>query len=340
MRGLLKFADAIFEVLDSKLSAMSAAFSGELARVAKSVSDISLKEGPAGPAGRDGVDGKDGEPGLNGKDGRDGVDGAAGKDGEPGAAGKDGRDGIDGKDGAPGVDGKDGAPGLAGKDGAPGRDGADGAPGDNGKDGAPGIDGKAGIDGKDGAPGLIGERGLDGRDGRDGKDGAAGRDAAQLDPIPGIDQDRSYARGTWARHAGGLWMAARDTKGMDGWECVVEGVASAGFLESTDGRNWTYRSVMSSGATKDAVIQFPTMIHRGIWAAGDYERGDCVTRDGGTWHCVVDKTDQKPGDSKDWQLIVRKGQAVEGKPGKDGKDADVEAIVRRVLEELRKRGKA
>ncbi len=50
--------------------------------------DVTVVEGPPGPAGKDG---------LNGRDGRDGINGINGRDGLPGIDGRDGKDGTNGK---------------------------------------------------------------------------------------------------------------------------------------------------------------------------------------------------------------------------------------------------
>lgn len=44
-----------------------------------------------------------------------------------------------------------------------------------------------------------------------------------------------------------------------------------------------------------------------------YSRGSVVTKDGSSWIAIVDRTDRIPGESSDWQLMVR--------CGRDGRDA-------------------
>lgn len=304
------------------------------------------KDGAPGPRGEKGDRGDDGAPGKNGLDGANGKDGVNGKDGAPGVNGKDGVDGkngVDGKDGAkgdPGVDGKDGAPGVDGRNGADGKNGIDGKDGANGKDGrdgvdgkdgAPGVNGKDGLNGKDGDPGARGEKGdpgrdgKDGRDGRDGKDGAdglQGEDALEIDVLPKIDEQRSYPRGTWARHRKGLWRAAANTDGMRGWECVVGGVAEI-QVEQREERKFVVTLALSDGDPIVKEFDLPVMIHRGVYRpATQYLRGDNVTYGGSVWLALVDYPTKAPGDATDgkdgtpqqWQLIVKKGA-----PGKDAK---------------------
>ena len=50
--------------------------------------DITVIEGPPGPAGKDGINGRDGKDGTNGINGRDGLPGIDGRDGKDGAPGK------------------------------------------------------------------------------------------------------------------------------------------------------------------------------------------------------------------------------------------------------------
>ncbi|ECM5623126.1 phage gp6-like head-tail connector protein, partial [Salmonella enterica subsp. enterica] len=58
-----------------------------------------------------------------------------------------------------------------------------------------------------------------------GRDGEDGRDALSLEILPFIDEGKSYPRGSYATHNGGLWRAYEKTHGMRGWECLVDGVA-------------------------------------------------------------------------------------------------------------------
>lgn len=192
---------------------------------------------------------------------------------------------------------------LAGKDGRDGVDGKDGAPGVEGKDGAPGVDGKDGQDG---------------RDGRDGKDGRDGLDALDLTVLPAIDEGKSYSRGTWASHKGGLWVARRSTQGMEGWECVVSGVASieAGF--KTD-RDFEVLITMSDGSHSRTGKHLPVMLDRGVYRPGmDAKEGDCVSFGGSLWVAQRDTQDKPGTDDSGWRLAVKKGR--DGKDGTNGRD--------------------
>jgi integrin beta 3 len=57
--------------------------------------------------------------------------------------------------------------------------------------------------------------------------------------------------------------------------------------------------------------------YRGPWKHDEeYCLDDMVSRDSSGWVCTVEATKRKPGDSKDWQLFVRKGR--DGKDGERG----------------------
>lgn len=277
------------EFLDKALGGVRAQIEALEAKVA------AIPAGPAGPAGPEGPAGKDGAPGPGGERGERGEKGDPGQDGAPG------RDGVNGKDGAPGADG---APGPQGERGEKGLDGAPGRDGTDGKDGAPGAAGKDGAPGRDGA---------DGAPGLNGKDGAPGRDAIDLEILPAIDEAKVYARGTYARHAGGLWRAFETTAGLKGWECIVAGVAGLDVAISDDSRTVTVRLGVTGGEVVEKTFAIPAMIYRGVWREGEHRAGDVATWAGSAWHCNETTTD-KPGTSSAWRLMV--------KSGRDGKDFD------------------
>ncbi|CAH0650533.1 MULTISPECIES: phage portal protein [unclassified Pseudomonas] len=150
------------------------------------------------------------------------------------------------------------------------------------------------------------------------KDGDPGRDALQLEILPEIDAEKSYVRGTYAKHLGGLWRSFERTSGMKGWECIVEGVGAAAVEQAGD-RGFELALVLSSGAEVRKKLELPVMIYRGVFSAGDYLPGDTVTWAGSLWHCD-ESTCDKPGEpgSKGWRLAVKRGR--DGKNGTNGKD--------------------
>ncbi len=322
---LAKHVSAAVEPLAQRLKSMPAPAVGEKGEPGQ--------DGHAGEPGQDGQKGDRGEPGIQGPQGEPGRDGAAGKDGAPGkdgeqgppgnpgdmgSKGEPGRDGADGKDGVAGEKGEQGAPGDTGAAGAPGEPGSDGV---HGKDGAPGKDGAQGLPGDDGFPGAPGEPG---RDGRDGKEGPAGRDALHIDVLDSIDELRSYARGTYARHRGGLIRAVRKTDPIAddvaeaGWQILLDPVVDIEAVQSeSDARVFVLRTVTAFGRGAPKTFRLPVMVYRGIFVDGkQYDCGDTTTWGGSLWHCDEPTTD-KPGEgSKAWRLAAKRGR--DGKDGKDG----------------------
>ena len=196
-----------------------------------------------------------------------------------------------GPTGEKGIDGAQGAPGLDGKDGANGRDGVDGAdglPGEKGEPGAPGAPGERGPEGPEGKPGRDGRDGLPGVQGEKGLDGKNGRD--------GVDG-----------------QAGKDGLGFD--DLAVEHDGERGFtLRFTRGDQ-----------VKSFSFTVPALIYRSVYREGAaYAKGDVVTWAGSAWACHA-ATTTKPGDgSKDWQLMVKRGDigkpGLAGAKGLDGKD--------------------
>jgi Collagen triple helix repeat (20 copies) len=249
-------------------------------------------QGPPGPQGEHGIAGPQGAPGINGKDGAIGERGIQGPQGERGEKGEPGEKGEIGLKGDNGLS-------IVGEPGQKGDPGRQGPMGDRGEPGLVGDRGEKGIDGKDGR---------DGRDGKDGKDGEHGRDVLDLEILPAIDPAKTYARGTFAKHAGGLVRM-----GLSGWDTVVDGVA--GFIIEQQGdRDFCFKAQLTSGAVSELLIHVPFLIYRDIHKDGtEYQRGDVVVADNSSWHCQKDGTKARPGNSPDWRLIARKGY-----PGKDG----------------------
>ena len=136
-----------------------------------------------------------------------------------------------------------------------------------------------------------------------------GRDALQLEIQPFIDEGKSYPRGSYATHNGGLWRAYEKTHGMRGWECIVDGVSAVDI--SMDGqRNFTVTVNRASGASEQKAFAIPAMVYRGVFKSGDeYLPGDTVTWAGSLWHCD-EITQDKPGEpgSKGWTLAAKRGR--------------------------------
>lgn len=205
----------------------------------------------------------------------------------------------------------------------------------NGKDGRDGVDGKDGISVKEEDVRLLVQRaveavpppinGTDGQDGQDGEPGPAGRDALDLNPIPAVEFGKSYPRGTWAYHGGGLIKAHRNTDPIvdngtsllaAGWELAVRGIADVTIVQPTATAPRSLLLVVNStDEVKRFDVKLPVLIYKEIWKAGEYEQGDAVTRGGSVW-IATKKTSAQPGQEpfEDWVLAV--------KHGRDGKDAE------------------
>jgi hypothetical protein len=118
---------------------------------------ITLPQGPPGPAGSQGppgVDGEAGAPGATGPQGATGAQGAQGPQGNDGPAGPQGLQGDTGPAGLPGPIGPQGPMGLQGLEGSPGQPGATGATGPAGATGATGPAGATGATGPQGDAGA------------------------------------------------------------------------------------------------------------------------------------------------------------------------------------------
>lgn len=142
-----------------------------------------------------------------------------------------------------------------------------------------------------------------------GKDGADGRDALTLEVLPFIDEEKSYPRGSYATHNGGLWRAYEKSHGMRGWECLVDGVAGID-IQHSEQRTFTLTVNRTSGTSETKSFDVPVMIYQGVFESGqEYLPGDTVTWGGSLWHCD-EQTQDKPGEagSKGWTLAAKRGR--------------------------------
>jgi len=142
-----------------------------------------------------------------------------------------------------------------------------------------------------------------------GKDGADGRDALTLEVLPFIYEEKSYPRGSYATHNGGLWRAYEKTHGMRGWECLVDGVSGID-IQHSEQRTFTLTVNRTSGTSETKSFDVPVMIYQGVFKSGqEYLPGDTVTWGGSLWHCD-EQTQDKPGEagSKGWTLAAKRGR--------------------------------
>jgi hypothetical protein len=204
------------------------------------------------------------------------------------------------------------------------------------KDGEKGDRGSDGLDGKDAEPVSLEEvrsmlselvqkaiaeipvpqNGLNGKD---------GRDALQLEILPAVDHSKSYPRNTYAKHAGGLIRAFRDTEPIDtheieksGWEVVQNGIAHEIEETSDDGRSIKRTTIYTSGKRYERDHKIAVLVYHGIYKSDrEYFRGDVVTWGGEAWHCNADNVKEEPryqhGGTSSWSMMVKRGR--------DGKDA-------------------
>lgn len=139
-----------------------------------------------------------------------------------------------------------------------------------------------------------------------------GRDALHLEILPGIDEAKTYARNTYAKHDGGLWRSFEQTSGMRGWECIVEGLKAVSVAQEGD-REFSVTLAKSSGAEVVQKIAMPIQIYKGVHRDGEkYDQYDNVTWAGSQWTSTKAENTDKPGSSDAWTLVV--------KAGRNGKD--------------------
>lgn len=144
--------------------------------------------------------------------------------------------------------------------------------------------------------------------------GSNGRDALAIELEPFIDEKKSYPRGTYATHKGGLWRSHEKTHGMRGWECIVDGVSGVDVKQENQ-RTFTISLERASGTLEVKSFDIPVTIYRDVFKSGtEYQPGDTVTWGGSMWHCNETTTD-KPGEpgSKGWTLAVKKGRDLRDK---------------------------
>lgn len=186
--------------------------------------------------------------------------------------------------------------------------------------------------------------GKDGKDGRDGRDGVDGK-TVSLDEITALVNDavadlpapRHVVSGYIDRN-GDLHHVLSDgtdvsfgkvvgRDGVDGKDAKGEaGQNGKDGKDGKDGLGFKDMSVTFDGE-RDLVFKFvleerveelaltiPFMIYRGVWKAGEYKRGDTITRDGSLYVAIRD-TDAQPGTVESgWQLAAKRGR--------DGRDLE------------------
>lgn len=139
-------------------------------------------------------------------------------------------------------------------------------------------------------------------------DGRDGLDALDIDILPAINDLKAYPRGVYATHNGGLWRSFKQTDGMDGWECIVDGVKDIN-IEYDGERSFTISTVKASGKVSEKSFDTPMVIDRGTFKDGaGYKKFDGVTFGGSFWIAQKDAPEGKPGGSDDFRLSVKRGR--------------------------------
>ncbi len=155
---------------------------------------------------------------------------------------------------------------------------------------------------------------------KDGDRGEPGKDATDIHILPAIDFEKSYPRGTWAHHNGGLYKSHANTMGERGWDCIINGIAAIDVDKSGD-REITVKITDSRGEQVVKTFSTHDVIYRGIYDEkkdASYSEGDMVTCGGSVWHCMSNNPG-RPGDAnQNWKLAVKRGQ--NGKDGRNGID--------------------
>lgn len=139
-----------------------------------------------------------------------------------------------------------------------------------------------------------------------------GRDAIDLEILPGIDETKQYARGTYATHRGGLWKSYERTNGLRGWECIVDGIDAVSVTQDAV-REFSVTLAKSSGAEVIRKFTLPIQVYQGVHQDGKaYDEHDTTTWGGSQWLSKKADNTDKPGSSDAWTLVV--------KAGRNGKD--------------------
>jgi hypothetical protein len=150
----------------------------------------------------------------------------------------------------------------------------------------------------------------------DGKDGAPGRDALQIEVLDGIDEQRSYPRGTFATLRGGLVRSFRATDPLphdgnlerSGWHVVTRGLDDISIGLDDDLRTVKIKMACTDGRLVEETFSVPAMVYRGVYERGSHQKGDAVTWGGSVWVARRDTSEPPKGPSDDWVLAVKRGK--------------------------------
>lgn len=152
------------------------------------------------------------------------------------------------------------------------------------------------------------------------RDGQDGKDALEVEIIPAIHATRSYQRGTWAQHEGGIWRAVRDTDPLDGdaakagWAVLVRGVQDIEVHQIADGVI-AVKTKLTGGVDSITKVDMGGLYYKEVWTEQEYQKNASVTWGGSLW-VATKATSEKPGVDDSWTLAAKRGR--DAKPVKQG----------------------
>lgn len=141
-----------------------------------------------------------------------------------------------------------------------------------------------------------------------------GRDGIDVEILPTIDFSKSYPRGVYAMHKGGLWKSYQKTDGQKGWDCIVCGIENIEIKSHIEGDARKFEILIDTSLEQvKKFFTLPVPIYKGVYDPKlKYDSGDMVTFGGCLHHANTEAPEGRPGESKDWTLAAKKGR--------DGKD--------------------
>ncbi len=139
--------------------------------------------------------------------------------------------------------------------------------------------------------------------------GEDGLDALDIEILPAINPDKAYPRGVYATHNGGLWKSHKTTEGMNGWDCIVNGVSDV-EIDYDGERVFSIKTIRANGEEVKKDFSIPIVIDRGVYKEGEkYQLNDGVTFGGSYWIAQKSNPEGKPGDgNNDFRLAVKRGR--------------------------------
>lgn len=211
-----------------------------------------------------------------------------------------------------------------------------GARGEKGEPGPQGAPGEKGAPGQDADPTEVvplvldalpdpekGERGEKGAPGEKGERGEKGADGVNM--VGAFVDQRGHlmiTRSDGEMQDSGMVKGADGADGRDG----ADGADGLGFEDMSvtyDGRRTITMAFMRGDRVREFPFRVPALLDAGVFKDGEaYEVGDGVTFSGCFW--IAQKgTSEKPGQSDDWRLAVKRGR--------DGKAVDTEQVAKAVM---------